>query len=96
VPNDPFYFTPQWKQLRRAALERDRYRCSVPGCSERATHVDHIKRRREGGADELGNLRSFCAAHDAQVKERPDGTRFNDGKPRPIGCGLDGWPAARG
>ena len=45
---------------RRKALERDGYRCTVPGCRARATHVDHVSRE---GPDVLENLRSFCAIH---------------------------------
>lgn len=96
MPNDAYYHSAEWKALRQAALERDGYRCTVRGCFSPATHVDHIVRRRDGGADALPNLRSLCAAHDAQIKERPDGSRANGGKAKLIGCGLDGWPATRG
>jgi 5-methylcytosine-specific restriction endonuclease McrA len=93
---DPFYLSPTWKRLREAALRRDGFVCIVPGCGARATHVDHIKRRRDGGADSLPNLRSLCQLHDSQVKERSDGTRANGGKFRLVGCDVDGWPYERG
>jgi len=90
--SDPFYKGPEWRALRAAALERDRHTCVVPGCGRRATHVDHVKSRRQGGADALHNLRSLCATHDAQVKEGPDGKRKSDGKLTVRGCRPDGTP----
>jgi 5-methylcytosine-specific restriction endonuclease McrA len=93
--SDPYYRTREWRELRSAALARDHYTCVVPGCGASATHVDHIKRRRDGGADALPNLRSLCATHDGQVKEQSNGARGNKGRFRLIGCGADGWPLAR-
>jgi 5-methylcytosine-specific restriction endonuclease McrA len=80
MPNDPFYRTEYWRRIRTAILRRDRYVCVVPGCGRRATVVDHIHPRRSGGVDSPSNLRSLCAMHDGQVKERSDGRRFNEGK----------------
>ena len=39
----PAYSGP-WKQVRLAVLERDSYRCQIrlPGCTFKATQVDHI------------------------------------------------------
>src|SRR5262245_55674339 len=92
MPTDPFYRTLAWRALRKAALARDGGRCVVVGCRRPATHVDHILSRRRGGADALQNLRSLCAHHDAQIKERPDGRRGCDGEPVVKGCDRDGWP----
>lgn len=92
---DPYYKTPEWKELRAAALKRDRYRCTVPGCNARATRVDHIVSRRARGLDVLPNLRSLCAIHDNQVKEDAAGNRRGGGRFRVTGCGVDGWPLAR-
>jgi hypothetical protein len=51
-------------RVRRQALERAGYRCEVPGCACRTNlHVHHIRRRSQGGADELENLAVVCAAH---------------------------------
>ena len=74
---DDFYATPEWKRLRHNCLARDGFKCVVAGCGERASFADHIIRRRDGGKDELGNLRSFCRHHDAMAKERWDGSRKN-------------------
>ena len=93
---DRYYFSKNWKALRARALRRDNYLCTVPGCFAAATHVDHIVRRKDGGQDCIANLRSLCATHDAQLKELPNGRRRNGGKPRLIGCALDGWPRERG
>src|SRR5262245_24453944 len=90
---DPYYWSKQWLALRQAALRRDHYTCTVPGCRDKATHVDHIVTRKLGGADTLSNLRSLCRLHDHQLRERPNGNR--PAKARLIGCGADGWPHAR-
>ena len=91
-----FYALPAWRALRRAALERDGFLCVVSGCGRRATHVDHIERRPHvatpSAADRLDNLRSLCAFHDAQVKERPSGTRQRGGRFSIRGADRDGWP----
>lgn len=92
MPGDQFYRSAEWRRLRKAALARDGGRCVVPGCGKPATHVDHVMSRRKGGPDTLPNLRSLCGAHDAQVKERSDGTRRRDGKLTVSGCDANGWP----
>jgi len=85
--------------LRKAALRRDRYCCTVAGCGRRATHVDHIDTRPRSDEptpfDRLDNLRSLCAVHDAQIKERSDGQRGRDGRPIVRGCDVNGWPLGR-
>jgi 5-methylcytosine-specific restriction endonuclease McrA len=101
MPGDPYYQSKQWlgtkrkPGLRGLALKRDKDTCVVPGCGAKATRVDHIKRRKDGGADALHNLRSLCTTHDGQIKEKPDGTRANGGKFKILGCTTDGWPLAR-
>ncbi|HEY1300872.1 MAG TPA: HNH endonuclease [Stellaceae bacterium] len=89
---DPFYRSKQWKKLREARLKLDNYACVVAGCGARAVVVDHIVRRRDGGADTLSNLRSLCREHDQQVKERPSGRRANAGQLTVKGCFADGSP----
>ncbi len=74
--SDAFYGTQVWLRLRVAALLRDGYTCTVPGCRAKATHVDHIVSRRSGGGyDTLDNLRNLSAMHDAQIKEDSSGKR---------------------
>jgi 5-methylcytosine-specific restriction endonuclease McrA len=92
MPPDPYYKSKHWHRLRAAALKRDHKTCVVPGCGQRAVVVDHIKRRRDGGADVLANVRSLCREHDQQVKERPNGQRANAGKLVVKGCLADGSP----
>ena len=90
-----FYASTFWRHLRRQCLTRDDHRCAVAGCTRRATHADHIERRPRAptptAADHLGNLRSLCAHHDAQLKERPNGSR-SGGAGRIRGANADGWP----
>jgi 5-methylcytosine-specific restriction enzyme A len=57
---DPYYLTPEWRELRRQTLERDGGVCTVPGCGRAAVVADHIVSRKAGGADALPNLRSLC------------------------------------
>gem|GEM_PF-1853939 len=45
-------------------LERDGYKCQVPGCSNRRNiHAHHIVFRSHGGSDAIKNKLSLCAAH---------------------------------
>lgn len=92
MPDDPYYKTKHWRELRAARLAKDRGVCVVPGCGKKATTVDHIKRRRDGGADTIANTRSLCTEHDRSVKELPSGLRRNGGKLVMKGCFEDGSP----
>jgi len=85
MPADPFYSSAAWRDLRRRALRRDRYRCVLCGVDVRklgASRVDHIqpRRRRPDLALVLANLRSLCATCDnRQAREKlehRDGPRF--------------------
>jgi hypothetical protein len=91
---NPYYWSPHWRELRAAALERDSGRCTAPGCCAAAVIVDHIQTRPRvpypTSADRLGNLRSLCRMHDNQIKEQ-NGARRRGG--RLAACvGADGWP----
>lgn len=83
---DPFYKTTNWAKLRQAVFDRDGPMCAVPTCKCRAVVVDHIVSRRNGGTDDVGNLRGLCAAHDARVKEDATGARRNGGRFEPRSC----------
>jgi len=49
---------------RRKVLFRDRFACTVPGCtSKRFLEVHHIKRRADGGGHEPWNLLVLCDGH---------------------------------
>ena len=76
--NDGFYQSDRWRQLRLAALARDSYLCVLgyPGCYGRASYVDHIIERKDGGADELFNLRSTCPG--CHNKRHPEKGRMRD------------------
>jgi hypothetical protein len=56
--------------LRRAVRERDRYRCTFPGCSTRRTEAHHIIYWSNGGPTELGNLLLLCSTHHHLVHAR--------------------------
>ena len=67
-PGDAHYGTASWKRLRAATLLRDGGQCTAiengQRCQEQAVVADHIVPRREGGTDDLSNLRSLCRLHD--------------------------------
>jgi hypothetical protein len=45
-------------------MERESYRCAVPGCtSRRNLHDHHLQFRSAGGSDEAGNRVALCAFH---------------------------------
>ena len=72
---DPYYLTPEWRELRRQTLERDGGVCTVPGCVRAAVVADHIISRKAGGADALHNTRSLCRLHDNRFRKCPTGQR---------------------
>lgn len=94
---NPFYFTPFWRALRKACLERDHYRCVVPGCGMYGPVADHIETRppvqHPTPQDRLDNLRTLCLGHDAQVKEQRAGSsssRKQGGTFKVKGCDSSG------
>jgi hypothetical protein len=45
-------------------MERESYRCAVPGCtSRRNLHDHHLRFRSAGGSDDPGNRVALCAFH---------------------------------
>lgn len=90
--SDPFYRSREWRELRERRLRIDGGLCVVPGCGKRATHVDHIVSRRDGGRDTIANLRSLCAGHDNQIKEAATGKRRSGGVLHVKGCDAQGAP----
>jgi hypothetical protein len=56
--------------IRRAARERDQYRCRFPGCESRRTDLHHIRYWRNGGPTELKNMISLCRTHHRLVHDR--------------------------
>jgi 5-methylcytosine-specific restriction endonuclease McrA len=94
MPGDPYYRSPHWHNLRSAALQRDRWRCTVEGCNAKARCVDHVVSRRTGGSDTLDNVRSLCARHDNETKEDASGRRRSGGMFG--GCDASGRPLDAG
>jgi 5-methylcytosine-specific restriction protein A len=47
-----------WATRRKRILDRDKHNCRL--CPNRATTVDHIKPKAEGGTDDDDNLASLC------------------------------------
>jgi 5-methylcytosine-specific restriction protein A len=61
-----------WQRLRKRILARDPI-CTWPGCTERATDVDHIVSRRKGGSEDERNLRGLCHVHHSLKTCKEDG-----------------------
>lgn len=51
----------EWRIIRAEHLLMEPY--CADGCGERATEVDHIVPRRQGGTDDHDNLQSLTKAH---------------------------------
>lgn len=64
-----------WEEVRLARLDIDGWSCQAvgaPGMPRECwggLHVHHVKRRSQGGKDELRNLVSLCALHHGWVHE---------------------------
>jgi 5-methylcytosine-specific restriction endonuclease McrA len=56
-----YYWSLHWRALRKAALERDGYCCTVEGCGRRASYVDHIRERRCSLSASRGSTRRVAA-----------------------------------
>lgn len=93
-----FYDTPEWKALRRLALIRDGYRCTVCRCDVRGkgkARVDHIHsiRARPDLALVLSNVRTLCCLHDNQAhREKPKGNGQRDARFVIRGADASGMP----
>jgi 5-methylcytosine-specific restriction endonuclease McrA len=95
MPGDRYYQTTAWRTLRERALSRDGRICVTPNCGAPAKVVDHIIPRREGGRDDLVNLRSLCRSCD----NRRHGRKSVDtgaGRLEALGCDVDGLPRSAG
>lgn len=93
MPGDPFYYSPAWRRVRSAALQRDRFRCTAPRCGQPASHVDHVLARAAGGAPlDLANLRSLCASCHSRKTARADGGFGHRRRSATWGCDASGIP----
>ena len=80
-------------------LERDDYRCAVPGCTSRASfHDHHVHYRGRGGSDELWNRSLLCVFHHQRCVH-PGLLRISGRAPDrlvfELGLRADGPPLAR-
>jgi Domain of unknown function (DUF222)/HNH endonuclease len=57
-------------RIRRAVRERDRYRCTFPGCQSRRTDLHHITYWRNGGQTSAANMHLLCRTHHRLVHDR--------------------------
>ncbi len=64
--------------IRRAVLGRDRYQCTVPGCTNRLwLDIHHLVHRKHGGAHTLANLIAICTVHHRMVHDGQMDIRWN-------------------
>ena len=56
---DPYYDTPEWRDLRMRVCQRDKHLCQY--CGDRGFQADHIVPRKRGGPDTMKNL--VCCCH---------------------------------
>ena len=82
-----------WVKTRKTILERDKHlcqSCKAKGQITKATTVDHIKPKAEGGTDDPANLQCICDdCHKA--KTEAERAKAQGHKPRQT-IGKDGWP----
>lgn len=52
-----------YRRNRAVVMAAAQGRCYFRGCRTTATTCDHIVPRRDGGGNEVGNLRASCPAH---------------------------------
>ncbi len=63
------YHTRAWEQVRRLVIARDGGLCTL--CRRPGNTVDHLREVRDGGTDEMRNLRLLCAAcHNRRHREK--------------------------
>ncbi|MHC9544121.1 MAG: HNH endonuclease [Vulcanimicrobiota bacterium] len=64
LENERIYQRKKRRLLRHKVIERDGFKCIIPGCSSRLILTDHhIKYRSHGGGDELPNNTGACRQH---------------------------------
>ena len=93
MPNDKFYSTPVWRNIRRLVLVRDHNLCVLCGSAGPYLQVDHIKARKKFPelALEMSNLRTLCARCHSQAASSWGRTSNYKETPRPQ-IGYDGFP----
>ena len=90
------YAGPEWQQVRRVVLARDRFTCQIKldNCRGRATEVDHIVAVSQGG-DRLdpSNLQAACKSCNVAKRNREVAARARgDQAPESWGCyPSSGW-----
>ncbi len=91
-----FYSSKPWRAFRRRFLLAHPM-CSVDGCGQAATYLDHVEARRAGGHD-FGHVQRLCPSHHAAktvASDRGFGRApIADYKPQVRGCAVNGTPNA--
>jgi len=95
VSFDPkFYWSKAWRAFRAKYLRLHPW-CSVPGCTERATHLDHIipRARAPDRAFDETNLAGLCASHHSRKTRVHDQVGRTDTYVHTLsGCDPSGEP----
>ena len=64
------HLTGEWKQARKAAKDRDAWRCT-DCCKSAVLEVHHVKHVRNGGDDSLDNLTTLCRGCHIEKHRKP-------------------------
>ena len=54
-----------------------RWQCEFDDCSNPATERHHVKRRSQGGTDDVANTRDLCGIHHNLVHANPEWSYLN-------------------
>lgn len=94
MPQNPFYNSKPWRDLRAAVLKRrpNCEVCTLIGLTVRAVEVDHILAINAGGKPlDPANVRALCRKHHSQKTILMDGQHKADGR-KLVTSGPDGFP----
>lgn len=60
-------YPPNWNELKKSVLKRDRYRCTRCGANNMKLHVHHVRSLSKGGTNRLNNLTTLCEYCHGQI-----------------------------
>lgn len=60
-------YPPNWNELKKSILKRDKYRCSRCGANNLKLHVHHIRSLSRGGSNHPSNLTTLCEYCHGQI-----------------------------
>lgn len=61
----------QFEIVYQVVCKRAQYHCECPFCTRRNIEIHHIKKRSQGGKDNLDNLMVLCHEHHEMAHSQP-------------------------